>query len=199
MKSFVSLRSNPAPPAIIMEKLNELIKAAEATIAEIQGDVDRQKGMFDVSRLLDRIDMWNMRLEALKEAKEIFEAHEEEMRRCSESKEYFMENYARIRMPESVNIDKVVQAERRLERSGGNVEEASIAMRSFMEGEVLTQEAKDNLKLVLTPVPPDAKELEQSLLSALIEELGPGEPPTNDGFPPQEHDRKAVEGNKEKQ
>jgi len=47
----------------------------------------------------------------------------------------------------------------------------------------------------LTPVPPDAKTIEESLLSALIEEFEEGkakEPSANNGYP-QEHDRKDVE------
>lgn len=142
-----------------MEKLNELIKGTEAEIAKVQGDVDSQKGMFDVSKLLDRIDKWNMRLEALREAKALWM---EELERIT----------SRIQKPEpgSVNIEKMVQAQRRLERSGGNVEEAGKAMISLMEGRELTQEAEDNLKLVLTPIPPDPKELEEHLLNELMKE-----------------------------
>jgi len=95
-----------------MEKLNELIRETEAAIAKVDEDVYRQKGMFDVSKLLDRIGMWNMRLEALKEAKALW--MEDEWKKCSESKEYFMERHGRIQKPEpgSVNIEKAVTENR---------------------------------------------------------------------------------------
>lgn len=82
-----------------MEKLDELIRMTELVIADTQKDLDQQKGLFDVSRFVDRIHAWNMRLEALREAKALWE--EERFRKISDD---------RIQKPKpgSVNIEKVV-------------------------------------------------------------------------------------------
>jgi hypothetical protein len=55
-----------------MQKLKDLISKAEADILDLQGEIDRQKMLYDVSRLMDRKGVLKARVEALNEAMELW-------------------------------------------------------------------------------------------------------------------------------
>lgn len=63
-----------------MEKMNELIRETEASMASTRRDIENQKGLFDVSRFNIRLNELRMRLEALREAKALWQEEVERMK-----------------------------------------------------------------------------------------------------------------------